>query len=114
MSNIEEILSHEYSEEFDERRKEKVTISYYKYGPIKENFGKGYVQAIPTCQKCIKKYEETGNTEYLADAANYLMFEFMYPQKEGAYYKNTDSDGSAGLVGMSINEIKEFDAENKE
>lgn len=114
MSNIEEILSHEYSKEFDERRKEKVTISYYKYGPIKENFGNKLVQAIPTCQKCIKKYEETGNTEYLADAANYLMFEFMYPQKEGAYYKNTDSDGSVGLVGMSINEIKEFDAENKE
>ena len=38
------------------------------------------------------------------DAANYLMFEFMYPQLDGAYFKPTDSDGSAGTVGEPIGE----------
>ena len=33
-----EILAKEYCEEFDERRKNAMVCSYYKYGPIKENF----------------------------------------------------------------------------
>lgn len=37
---------------------------------------------------------------------NYLMFEFMYPQKPGAFFKPTDSNGSAGIVGMSHEELK--------
>ena len=60
---------------------------------------------IDSHDKCIKKYLETGNTEYLCDAANYLMFEYMYPQKEGAYFEATDSEGSAGVSGTPINEL---------
>ena len=40
------------------------------------------------------------------------MFEYMYPQKEGAYFKATDSSDSAGIVGMSINEIEQFEENN--
>ncbi len=61
----------------------------------------------------MKKYLETGNTEYLCDAANYLMFEYMYPQKEGAYFKATSSDESAGISGVSVTELnqdKHFDS----
>ena len=47
----------------------------------------------------------TGNTEYLCDAANYLMFEFMYPQKEGAYFRTTDSGESAGVAGTPVAEL---------
>jgi len=32
------------------------------------------------------------------------MFEFMYPQLDGAYFKATDSDESAGTVGEAIGE----------
>lgn len=34
---------------------------------------------------------ERYNTEYLLDAANYLMFEFMYPQHPKAHFRATDS-----------------------
>ena len=94
--------------EFDDLRKNRVEVSYYKYGPIKENYGKGYINALESHDRAIKKYIETGNTEYLCDAANYLMFEFMYPQKAGAYFKATDSGESAGVVGMGIREIERF------
>ena len=72
----------EYSEEFDELRKNRVKTSFYKYGSAKENFGKGYVDALGSLEKCLAKYRETGNTEYLLDAGNYAMFEYMYPQQE--------------------------------
>ena len=84
------VLDTEYSTRFDDLRKNRVEVSYYKYGPIRENYGKGYINALESHDR----------------AANYLMFEFMYPQKAGAYFKATDSGESAGVVGMGIREIE--------
>ena len=75
-----DILDKEYSKKFDELRKNRVEVSYHKYGPAKINFGDKLVNALDSANMCIEKYRATGNTEYLCDAANYLMFEFMYPQ----------------------------------
>lgn len=99
------ILNKEYCWEFDEKRKNAIIMSYYKYGPSKENFKKGMVDAIGSLKKNLKKFEETGNTEYLIDVANYAMFRYMYPQGNESY-RPTDSNGSAGVDGITINEIK--------
>ena len=88
----------EYSERFDTLRKNRVETSFYKYGSAKVNFGGKLADALETANLCIEKYKATGNTEYLCDAANYLMFEFMYPQRDGAYFKATDSADSAGVA----------------
>lgn len=101
------VLDKEYSKRFDELRKNRVEVSFYKYGPAKINFGDRLVDAIGSCKLCMEKYEKTKNTEYLLDAANYLMFEFMYPQLDGAFFKPTDSKDSAGTVGTPINNEKE-------
>lgn len=69
-------------------------------------YAMGNVQAMPTALLCMKKYEETGNTEYLVDAANYLMFGFMYPQHTNAHFRATASEESAGLVGLSVGEAE--------
>ena len=57
-------------------------------------------------KKNLKKFEETGNTEYLVDVANYAMFRYMYPQGK-EYYQATDSKDSAGIDGICIKEIQE-------
>lgn len=100
------IWSEEYSERFDELRKNRVKTSYHKYGTAKINFGERLVEAIPTLQLCIDKYNRTGNTEYLLDAANYAMFEFMYPQHKDAHFRATSSSESAGIVGISVAEME--------
>ena len=100
------ILKTEYSNRFDEVRKNLVVQS------ASRNFVSGYVDAIGSLKKCIQKFEETGNLEYLADAANYCMFRYMYPQGE-EYFMHTDSDESAGIDGMSVKEIEEFKKENE-
>lgn len=102
----------EYSEEFDKKRKCAVAVSYHKYGPAKENFQKGMVDAIGSLKKNLQKFEETHNLEYLVDVANYAMFRFMYPM-EGESYKPTDSDQSAGVDGVTINELKQFKEDHK-
>ncbi len=106
--NIEKILGTEYSNKFDDIRKNMMVVSYYKYGPLFENYKKEMtIDAIGSLKKRLDKYEETGNTEFLADIANFAMIEFMCPQHAKAHYKPTD-DGACEIDGFGINEIKNF------
>lgn len=102
-------LSSEYSTKFDELRKNRVETSYFKYGSAKKNFSTGNVNALESMKLCVEKYIDTGNTEFLCDAANYLMFEFMYPQHEKAHFRATDSSESAGIVGISEKEMERYE-----
>lgn len=102
MSKIGKEMPKEYSDRFDEYRQNRVELGFYKYGSAADNIGMKCVNALESHDLCIQKYIETGNTEYLCDAANYLMFEFMYPQKEGAFFKGTDSNQSAGVSGTPV------------
>lgn len=106
MNERDKILHSEYSTEFDNLRKNRVIQSYYKYGQARVNFGDGLVDAIGSLKMCLKKFEETGNTEYLCDVANYAMFRFKYP-KEGEFFKTTGSDESAGIDGVCVKELME-------
>lgn len=102
MSDLGKRMPKEYSDRFDTLRQNRVETSYYKYGSAKNNFGDRLVNSIKTHDLCVQKYLDTGNTEYLLDAANYLMFEFMYPSVESAHFKATDSEDSAGVVGTPM------------
>ena len=97
-----EVLKREYSDKFDKESKHRVEVSYYKYGPARDNFGAGRVDALETAKLCIEAFEKDHNTEHLVDAANYLMFRFMYPFP-GEYFQPTDSKNSVGTVGTPIN-----------
>lgn len=95
-------INKEYSAEFDRLRKNRVEVSFYKYGPARDNFGGGRVDALKTAEMCIEAFKKDRNTEHLIDAANYLMFRYMYPY-DGEYFKATDDSGSVGTVGTPIN-----------
>ena len=92
----------EYSEEFDRLRKNRVEVAFYKYGPARKNFGEGRVDAIATSYRCLDAFEKDHNLEHLLDAANYLMFRFMFPMP-GDFFRATDSRESVGTVGTPIN-----------
>lgn len=99
---MDDILQREYSESFDQMRKNRVEVSYHKYGPARDNFGSGRVDAIGSLELCLEKFKKTKNTEYLLDVANYAMFRYMYPLP-GEFFKTTDSSESAGTVGTPVN-----------
>ena len=106
---IDTILKTEYSRRFDEIRQNMMVMSYYKYGPMKDNYDKyKCMDALGNIEKRLAKYRETGNTEFLADIANFAMIEFMYPSIEGAKYIPTDN-GACEIAGFSINEIRNFE-----
>lgn len=92
----------DYCEEFDRLRKNRVEVSFYKYGPAVLNFGEGRVDALATAQLCIEAFKKDHNLEHLLDAGNYLMFRYAYPLP-GDFFRATDDGGSVGTVGTPIN-----------
>lgn len=107
MDELEKIMKTEYSTEFDRERKNRIMMSYYKYGSARNNFGGGRVDAFKTAELCMDAFSKDHNLEHLIDAANYLMFRYMYPYP-GEYMRSTDSSGSVGTIGTPINMEKEY------
>jgi hypothetical protein len=81
-------------------------VSYDKYGPVAINYGERLVSALKNIDSRLELYKQTGNTEYLADVANFAMIEFMYPQHPEAHYN--DLSESPGLGGMTYREIEQL------
>lgn len=87
----------EFSIEFIQGMANRMSVSFYKYGLIAEAYP-AKVNAIASMKLRIKKYEETGNLEWLMDAANFAMIEYMLPRHPDAHYRATDSVESPGRI----------------
>jgi hypothetical protein len=94
---VESILKRDFSEDFVQKMRNRIATSHFKYGWAKETFpDKGH--ALGTCMLEILSYYETGNLEYLVDAANYCLLEFKNPSLPYAHFEATDSHKSPGMV----------------
>lgn len=94
---VKVIHSTESSPEFLQGMVSRMDVSYHRYGPLKDAFPHK-VDAIASMYLRLKEYEETGNREFLIDAANFLMIEFMRPRKKDTYFTPTDRDASPGRI----------------
>lgn len=95
MPDINKILETEFSEQFVQGMRDRMVVSYHKYGLLSEAFPHK-VSAVASLTDRLRKYAETKNTEFLMDAANFAMIEFMHPSIEGAFFAGTDDDQSPG------------------
>jgi hypothetical protein len=89
----------EYSFVFLQGMLNRMSVSYFKYGAIADGFPHN-VSALASLQRALEAYVETGNTEYLIDASNYAMIEFMCPSLPGARFVATDSGDALGRVAI--------------
>ena len=85
----------EISAEFIQGMRNRMEVSYCKYGPIKNAYPHK-VSAIASLEQRLKRYIETGNTEWLMDVANFAMIEFMLPSHPQAHFRSTESHESPG------------------
>lgn len=99
---MNDFMGREFSDDFVKLMRNRVEMSYHKYGPARDNFGAGRVDALKTAELCIEAFKEDHNTEHLIDAANYLMFRYKYPMPD-EFFKSTGSSESVGTVGTPIN-----------
>jgi hypothetical protein len=91
----EGIPSSEFSQSFAQGMADRMAVSFCKYGRVAEAYPKR-VDAIASLKLRLEKYEQTGNTEWLMDVANFAMIEFMHPRHEKAHFRATDSKESPG------------------
>lgn len=111
---IKEVPTSEFSMEFAQGMANRMGMSFFKYGAVADAYPVK-VDAIASLELRLQKYKDTGNTEYLMDAANFAMIEYMRPRHPNAFYKATDADGSPGRVsanGTISQEANTVDREN--
>lgn len=72
----------------------RMATSYFKYGSARTTKSDGMKNA----RERMKMYRTTGNTEWLIDAANFLMIEFMNPKHGKAHFRATSSHESPGRI----------------
>jgi len=93
----------EFSPQFIQGMVDRMAVSFHKYGKVADAYPVK-VQAIASLMDRLRLYArgdttkgiKPGNTEYLIDAANFAMIEFMHPAHEAAHFTGTDADGSPG------------------
>lgn len=109
MQTKEDILKRDFSEEFVAKMKNAMLLSHYKYGYVSQTYPE-LAQAYKCIRERLELYETTHNTEYLVDAANFCMIEFMFQAFSDAAYTPKDSSESPGLAGgISYNELMRSD-----
>ena len=91
--------SSEFSNDFVEGMRNRMAVSFFKYGPVADAYPHK-VDALSSLQVRLNRYAETGNTEWLIDVANFAMIEFMLPRHPAAHFEGTDDDASPGRVSM--------------
>jgi hypothetical protein len=87
----------DWAPEFIEAMARRMEVSFHKYGPVELAYPKR-IDALGNVAARIEKYRATHNTEWLVDAANFLMIEFMLPRYSDASFRGTDAEESPGRV----------------
>lgn len=100
----------EFSQQFLQGMLDRMAVSYHKYGKVADGFPLK-VRAIESLTQRLRSYAKTGNTEYLIDAANFAMIEFMHPVHEEAHFTSTDDSGSPGRISAGGRPDKRGNAE---
>lgn len=85
----------EFSETFVTAMRDRVAVSFFKYGPLAEAVA-ARADFLAALRTRLRLYEETGNTEWLVDAANFAMFEHLYPTRRAAHFRATSAEESPG------------------
>jgi hypothetical protein len=101
------VIPSEVSEAFLQGMADRMSTSYHKYGRVADSMS----DHVASLEKRLERYREDGNTEWLMDAANFAMIEFMNPRHPRAHYRPTDSGESPGRILPSGRGTQESHAE---
>lgn len=104
----------EFAHSFIQGMLHRMGMSYHKYGKLSDAYP-NKVNAIASLQIRLDKYKETGNKEFLMDAANFAMIEFMHPLHPRAHFRSTDSNESPGRMFIGeVNPVQDRNIPEKE
>lgn len=87
----------EFSHEFLQGMLNRMAMSYHRYGPAAAAYP-DKIDALASLRDRLVRYAETGNIEWLIDAGNFAMLEYMLPSHPNAHFRATDSGDSPGRM----------------
>jgi len=87
--NYEDLKISEWSEEFETLMRNRLILGALRYGRLKAP-GKARYNRVESIIKRMRKYQETGNKEYLVDCANLCLLEFEECHHPAAHFHSID------------------------
>lgn len=98
--SLEDILMTEFSQPFVNGMRNRMVVAYHRYGSVADAYP-AKIRALDSLELRLREYKATGNVEFLIDAANFAMIEFMHPAHPKAHFRSTDESESPGRVASS-------------
>lgn len=92
-----DLLDQFTSRKFHDMMDDRMLVSHFKYGDSRTGYPEK-AEAWRNIELRVAKYLATGNAEFLVDAANFCMLEFMHPSHPTPFLQATDSDQSPGIL----------------
>lgn len=92
------ILAREFSDDFVTKMRNRVVQGTLKYGPARANLMN--LDFLESINLRLKRFEATGNTELLVDAANLCMFGHKHPDAvhPQGHFRATSTEESPGFA----------------
>jgi hypothetical protein len=92
---------------------DRMAVGFFNYGHMRRYEVKSH--SLKNAEIRIKHYKKTKNTEFLMDAANYCMMEFVNPSIKGAFYEATTKKQSPGAIvdGKYVKGKEDYDMKSR-
>lgn len=89
--SLTSLMETEWSPQFEFLMRNRLIMGAFRYGLLSEKRKKGKKwDLLEPIRKKVEKYEETGNVEYLVDAANYCLLAFECDDHPLKHFKALD------------------------
>lgn len=88
---LDELKRTEWNREFEKHMRDRLIIGGLRYGRMGSGEKKQYDFTGAT-ERCMQRYRETGNLEFLVDAANNCMLEFVESKHPKRHFRATDDE----------------------
>ncbi len=87
--SLVELLQSEWSPEFESLMRKRLLVGRFRYGRMDRTHSTNY-DRIGSALKRLHSYRETGNQEYLVDAANICLLEFEHGDHPNTHFDAAD------------------------
>lgn len=85
----EDLLTSEWSAKFERLMRNRLLMGRFRYGRMDRTADTGY-DRIGSALRRLARYQETGNMEFLVDAANLCLMEFEHGEHPNRHFEAAD------------------------
>lgn len=97
--SLDQIYKSQWNSWFESMMRNRLAMGAFRYGLFGSK-DKGNYDNIGSAIRRLKKYEETGNVEYLIDSANLCMVEYVEGRHPNKHFSSVDDGEHTKKIGV--------------